>query len=241
MSVHLQQDKTRQAFSLIELLTVIAVIAILATLLMTAIGSSKERARQMLCTSNLRQISLAMNMYLDDLEKRPPGLDSLVGARYIANKEVFICPDDRTKDWGRLVNQLPSFTSTSYTVDVGDSTDSPSSPPAQTLPYSYLHPLQWNKEAWNRLMQAGSSAGFATCELHGLGKPNLAAPSMYDFQGLILRAQRDGAVVRRQNYWAKGLEEARTTDGPAAPSSGLSSGPSLDYPWTLFTDVVPVE
>src|SRR5262245_52718832 len=117
---------TRAGFSLVELLTVIAVIAILATLLMTAVTSSKERARQILCTSNLRQISLAMNMYLDDLERRPGGLESLVSAKYILNERTFLCPDDRTKNWGGLVNQVVSGFD-SY-VRAGDAVTPPPAP-----------------------------------------------------------------------------------------------------------------
>ena len=54
------------AFSLVELLTVIAIIAVLASLLMTAVVSANKKSRTMVSTFNLRQISLALNLYLDD-------------------------------------------------------------------------------------------------------------------------------------------------------------------------------
>lgn len=58
--------QNRRAFSMVELLVVMAVIAILAGLLLPAISKSKVKAEELGCQNNLKQLNLAWTMYADD-------------------------------------------------------------------------------------------------------------------------------------------------------------------------------
>jgi prepilin-type N-terminal cleavage/methylation domain-containing protein len=106
----MRTEPGRRAFTLIELIVVIAIIAILAAILFPVFAQAREKARTANCLSNLRQIGIASNLYLQDYDERFPfaGRDwqpaSFVDVwnglgPYIKNREMFLCRSDGTPAW----------------------------------------------------------------------------------------------------------------------------------------------
>ena len=96
----------RRGFTLIEMLVVVVIIAILAAILFPVFSQAREAARPANCTSNLRQMSLALSMYVQDYEAYPMASYRIgteeyrwhaVIQPYVKNTLLFVCPSSGWK------------------------------------------------------------------------------------------------------------------------------------------------
>lgn len=133
------------AFTLVELLVVIAMVAILAAILMPVFAQAREKARQTACLSNLKQLSLANALYLQDYEAFPAFSYVTAGQQirwynllepYTRNQPLFTCPSlphlrfGRNMGYGYNYQYLGNSRTNCYNVPV---TESQIETPAATI------------------------------------------------------------------------------------------------------------
>lgn len=108
--------RSKRGFTLIELLVVIAIIAILAAILFPVFAQAREKARTASSSSNVRQLGLAIRMYVQDFDEHFPfggWMPNAAGgccggfgtgewqnttAPYIKNKGIYRCPSSGDSD-----------------------------------------------------------------------------------------------------------------------------------------------
>ncbi len=108
----------RTGFTLIELLVVIAIISILASMLMPVFARARAKGRQTACLNNVKQLTLAFKMYIQDADETMPYGQTGAGVMwhdalypYTHNKQILRCPDRKDRYIGYGMNWLASAVS----------------------------------------------------------------------------------------------------------------------------------
>ncbi len=170
MSNHIPHVKSRRGFTLIELLVVIAIIAILAAILFPVFAKAREKARQITCASNEKQLGLGFLQYSEDNDERVS-----IGAEYPFNGSITI----GTAWAGSIYPYVKS-------IGVYKCPDDPTTGTAQypgVVSYAFNFEIARGDTNGNVNRIAGSIAGMQApastimlCEIQGDGGVNIADP-----------------------------------------------------------------
>ena len=194
MDLSSMRSKHRCAFTIVEVLVVVAVVTILSALILTVLGSSRGRARQSACSENLRQVFLAYGVYCQDHggELQGSPLSILPIAAYAKSASIFSCPADniqvprRNGGWDSMVT---------------DHLDE-SPPSTHKISYPYIrHTEPGNKMPFWSWYAESPRVGIFGCFWHADEHPSLAGhPMRADVigkaNGPVIRVHGDGHVSR---------------------------------------------
>jgi prepilin-type N-terminal cleavage/methylation domain-containing protein/prepilin-type processing-associated H-X9-DG protein len=149
----------RRGFTLIELLVVIAIIAILAAILFPVFAQAREKARQAVCLSNLKQLGTAIMLYAQDYEENYPIYDYYP-------KETFF--------WYDMINPYVKASNTRTSIFVCPSVSGQFTTSNNSGGYgvNYLHVIQYAKEFNNsKTLKWYTSRNDGPCAMASLGRP----------------------------------------------------------------------
>ena len=164
------------AFTLVELLIVISIIAILAALLLPVLGKTRESGRSTACLSNLRQLGLALQMYVQDNNNKLPvmfdaqvdtnafpatnmAIMNIVLSNYLGSVEILKCPSD--------VKDFFHKTGSSYSWNTwlnGQDADHLQIGPLSFDPHNI--PLSFDKEAFHNARGAKLGVNYLYADGH---------------------------------------------------------------------------
>lgn len=210
----------RRAFTLVELLVVIAVIGILVALLLPAVQMAREAARRTQCTNNLKQIGLALHNYMGTHRAFPP---------------VSVVPRDRTSQpWSAHARLLPFLEQTALAdlIDWDVDHEYISKPPVAGIRVKvYLCPSEVNDRArptasmTHYPLNYGFNEGTwfiydppSGREGDGSFAPNRAMRTADISDGLSNTLGAAEVKAYQPNLWDAGVPNAVGTPAPAQPS-----------------------
>ena len=158
----------RRAFTLVELLVVVAIIGVLVALLLPAIQASREAARRSNCFNNLKQLGIALHNYADTHARLPPASTSAVDVgvwNYAADPTVHL------HSWAALILPFIEEEGLYRTIDFKRSSLAPENRFAAARQLDiYTLPVVCRRRVFDQQEVPGHRAGFRDPQLRGAGR-----------------------------------------------------------------------
>jgi len=164
----------RRAFTLIELLVVIAIIAILGAMLLPVLSRGKERGRTAACLSNLHQIGVALQVYIDDNNNHLPFMEDkstnsvvtntypsvdIVLTNLLGSPKILRCPSDN-----KLIFEM---TGSSYSWNVLLNGQDAENPDLMNMTYSVGNiPVFFDKDSFHFANGPAHSVNYLYADQH---------------------------------------------------------------------------
>lgn len=225
-----------RAFTLIEILVVIAVIALLVGILLPALGGARRAAQSVKCLSNTRQLTTAHTLYINDFEGRfidagldHGGLGDLGKAwpftlrEYASGPLVLRSPLDRSRFWpesdGGIHPGLPFTTAASLLSDDDPSNDPASASLARWTSYGLNNYVTTSKHPPASIMRQKSYDA-----LHLIPRPHATVHFLPMTTGDNDPITSSGTFARADHVHAEDWENA----GPEAAAAYASTQVQLN-------------